>query len=135
MKPILNDPSVAPTPEVLKSTLGSNYENYLELLTIIDKLGLTAQWHYYKDGKSWLCKVLHKKKTVFWLSVWASCFKTTFYFTEKNLEGIDELPINQQIKADFYAHKAIGRLLPMLISITDNSILTDVETVIKYKIK
>lgn len=135
MKPILNDPAIEPTPDVLKSTLGKNYDNYIELLSIIEKLGLSVEWRYYNDGKSWLCKVLHKKKTAFWLSVWEDCFKTTFYFTEKNLESIDELPINQSIKTDFYAHKAVGKLLPMIIAISDSSILPDVETIIKYKIR
>ena len=51
------------------------------------------EWRYYNDGKAWLCKVVNKKKTVFWLSIWEHYFKTSFYFTEKHLESIDALNI------------------------------------------
>lgn len=83
MKPILNDKYIEPTPDVLKDAMGDTYANYLSLLEIVSKYGITPQWQYYNDGKSWLCKMLHKKKNIFWFSVWADCFKTTFYFTDK----------------------------------------------------
>jgi hypothetical protein len=30
---------------------------------------LIIEWDYYKDGKSWLCKIINKKKTICWLSI------------------------------------------------------------------
>lgn len=105
MTPILNNPLIEPTQRVLQNAMVDNYENYVSLLAIIKKYELTPEWRYYNDGKSWLCKMLHKKKNLFWFSVWDDCFKTTFYFTEKNLEDIVTLPISEEIKSNFCAQK------------------------------
>lgn len=49
------------------------------------------------DGKAWLCKVVFKKKTGFWLSVWDGFFKAGFYFVERHCPGIHELEIDDSI--------------------------------------
>lgn len=134
MKPILNDPLTEPTLDVLKNALGNNFSNYQTLLELIDKYSLTAEWRYYNDGKSWLCKVQHKKKTIFWLSIWADCFKTSFFFTEKNVEGIALLPIAEKLKQEFLMEKVVGKLLPMIIVVKDHEPLPDINTVIQYKL-
>jgi Protein of unknown function (DUF3788) len=56
----------------MERVLGGSYSAFEELMKIItdNKYGLGAEWNYYKDGKSRLCKVCYKRKTVFWLSVW-----------------------------------------------------------------
>jgi hypothetical protein len=79
--------------------------------------------------------VCHKKKTVFWLSVWEGFFKTAFFFTEKHLEGIAALDISEQIKEEFCRAKSIGKLLPMIINISKHEQLTDVLKVIEFKKK
>jgi hypothetical protein len=132
---ILRNPEIFPTPEHLQDVLGNVYCVWEALVTQVTQgeLSLMLEWNYYKDSKEWLCKVCHKKKTVFWLSVWAGVFKTTFFFTEKHLESIAALDISEQIKEDFCHTKPIGRLLPMLISINKQEQLADVLKVIKFK--
>lgn len=134
MKPILNDPMIVPTPDVLQSVMGGNYENYLSFMELVIKYGLTPEWRYYNDGKSWLCKILYKKKNVFWLSVWVDCFKTTFYFTEKDIENIGALQISEPTKSEFFMQKTIGKLIPMIIEIKSSEPLSDIDTVIDYKL-
>ena len=87
-KRLLSEQEIIPTEEVLKDVLGNGYRAFEELINAITtpELGLIPEWNYYKDGKSWLCKVCYKKKTIFWLSVWDKFFKICFYFTEKHLE-------------------------------------------------
>lgn len=133
MKPILNDLQVEPTQEVLQNTMGENFANYLSLLEIVSKHGLTPEWHYYNDGKSWLCKMMYKKKNAFWLSVWADCFKTTFYFTEKDVENIAALPISASIKEEFFMQKPVSKLIPMIIAIKNSEPLEDIGVIIEYK--
>ena len=132
---LLREKEIFPSKEVLKSVLGQVYDVWEELETQVTQgeFGLTLEWNYYNDGKSWLCKVCHKKKTVFWLSVWEGCFKTTFFFLERHLEGIAELDISEQIKEDFCRTKAVGKLLPMLIGIDRQEQLADVLKVVKFK--
>ena len=96
----LTDPAVSPSRKVLEHALGKAYSAYEDLMNTItgNNFELTPLWHYYNDGKAWLCKVQYKKKTVFWLSVWDKYFKMAFYFTEKNSKGIFELSIDDSIK-------------------------------------
>jgi hypothetical protein len=134
-KQLLREQAVFPSKEVLKDILGSVFEVFdaFETRLTQNDYALSFDWHYYNDGKSWLCKVCHKKKTVFWLSVWEGCFKTTFFFLERHLESIAALDIAEQIKEDFCQMKAVGKLLPMVISITNFEQINDVLKIIQFK--
>jgi hypothetical protein len=134
---VLNNQDVFPTEEVLKNALGKTYSVLFELLDILTKpdYGLIPEWNYYKDGKAWLCKVSHKKKTVFWLSVWDKYFKIGFYFTEKNSQGISDLDIEKKIKEDFINGNPIGKLIPLEIDVNDKKQIGDVLKIIEYKMK
>jgi hypothetical protein len=130
---LLRDQNILPTEEVLKAVLEGCYTAFEELMKTIENIGLIYEWRYYKDGKSWLCNVSYKKKTIFWLSVWDTCFKLTFFFTEKHLSEIAELDISEKIKTDFALSKPIGRLLPLLINIDKDEQLPDVLKIIEFK--
>ena len=134
---LLREQEMFPSKEVLKEVLGKVYDVLEELETRITKsdIALTLDWHYYNDGKSWLGKVCHKKKTVFWLSVWEGCFKTTFFFLDGHLEGIAALDISEQIKEDFLRTKNVGKLLPMIFAIDRQEQLADLLKVIEFKKK
>ena len=133
-KPLLREEIVYPTSEVLKNVLCDSYVVFEELTNkITNDFGLVLEWNYYKDQKSWLCKVLNKKKNVFWLSVWDKFFKTTFFFTEKHLEGFAMLDIPESIKTDLCISKPIGKLLPLLMSIDNKEQLEDLLKIIEFK--
>ena len=131
----LTDPAVSPSRKVLEHALGKAYSAYEDLMNTItgNNYALTPLWHYYNDGKAWLCKVQYKKKTVFWLSVWNQYFKLGFYFTEKNGKGIFDLDIDEVIKKEFKEHKPVGKLLPLVLSITKKAQLKDALKIIEYK--
>jgi len=132
---LLGEQEIYPSEEVLQSVLGKVYDVWTELEKQVTQgeLSLTLDWNYYRDGKSWLCKVCHKKKTVFWLSVWEGFFQTGFFFLERHLEGIAALDISEQIKEDFCKMKPIGKLLPLVIRINKQEQLADVLKVAKFK--
>jgi hypothetical protein len=136
-KPLLNDPLIFPDDQVLKNRLKESFEAYDELITYcLDKAnGFIPEWRYYKDGNAWLCKVSHKKKTICWLSVWDGYFKTGFYFTEKHVEAINNLPIDESVKVQFNENRPIGKLLPLSFAISYVGQLTDLKTVIQFKSK
>lgn len=70
-KQLLRDPEKIPNACLLKEILsGPLFQTYLELQNIFTIIGLSSEWRYYNDGKSWLCKVTHKKKTIVWISLW-----------------------------------------------------------------
>jgi hypothetical protein len=134
-QPLLNDPQLFPSNEVLEKILCETYPVYEELIKTITQsdFGLDPVWNYYKDGKAWLCKVCFKKKTVFWLSVWNKLFKTTFYFTEKNSEAISNLKIDTNLKENFFQAKHIGKLIPLTIELNNKGKIMDLIRIIEYK--
>ena len=107
---LLRNKELYPTEEVLQKVLMDSIQAYNQLVTTIAELQAEMIWRYYNDGKSWLCKVQHKNKTIFWLSVWDGYFKTTFYFTEKNCQGIELLDIDQTIRNEFRNNKRIRKI-------------------------
>jgi hypothetical protein len=133
----LKDPQVITSPEVLSPVLGDTYPVFEELMQTITSpdFGFNGEWNYYNDGKAWLFKAQFKKKTVFWLSVWEGYFKTAFYFTEKNCQGIFELEIDENIKKEFVANKPIGKLLPLSIDMKLKEQLPDLLKIITYKMR
>ncbi|HNZ71178.1 MAG TPA: DUF3788 family protein [Prolixibacteraceae bacterium] len=131
----LRDPNVLPDNEIIRGFLGNSFKAFSSLMDTLSspEWGIVANWNYYNDGKAWLCKMVHKKKTVFWLSVWDGCFKTSFYFTEKNCTGLFDLGINEDIIEDFNKNKPIGKLLPLVFEIRNEEQLYDLIKVIGYK--
>ena len=83
--PLLSDKSQFPTDQVVFSHLGKSKALWESLFQYLarEHPDFTQEWRYYNDGKSWLMKVQHKKKTVFWLSILEGAFRTTFYLHEK----------------------------------------------------
>lgn len=69
---LLRNAEAAPTDEVLKAILDQGtFALYRKLLDItVTEFELEHGWRYYNDGKSWLLKAVHGKKTIFWISVW-----------------------------------------------------------------
>ena len=124
---LLREPETYPSGEVLKNLLGSAYEALEELEM---HSGLTFEWRYYKDSKAWLCKVCHKKKTVFWLSVWDGFFKTTFFFLERHLEGIAALEIDTN---SYELQKEWGKMIPFIFNIRNNQQLSDLLKMVAFK--
>ena len=83
--------------------------------------------------ETWLCKVSYKKKTVFWLSVWKGYFQTGFFFTQKHLEKIAALDIDETVKGDFFNRKPVGKLFPMIFKISQKEQLNDLLKVVAFK--
>ena len=132
---LLKDPDQVVTDDLLKTEMGKVYPALQAFLNTVtsDELGMSYEWRYYKDGKAWLCKITHKKKTVVWLSVWKGFFRLGFYFTEKTGAGIDSLSISQSLKDDYKTAKAIGRLKSLIIDVSKKADLNDAFAVLKYK--
>ena len=132
---ILTDPMVKPENNVLEAALGKNYKLYAEFLNKINELNLVLEWNYYNDGKSWLGKLLNKKKNMAWLSIWNTGFKLTFYFTEKTIDGVYELDIDNEIKTISKEMKPVGKLRTVIFLIKSKKALNDGLKLLEYKIK
>lgn len=136
-KPLLNDPGIPPSEELLKSLLGASYHAYDEMMKAITaaEYGLTPEWRFYNDGKAWLCKVVFKKKTVFWLSVWDGFFKAGFYFVERHCPGIGELGIDPGITEALSEVKPFGTMYPVTLEMRRKEQIGDLLRLVEYKKK
>lgn len=136
-KQLLKDSQMVLSSELLKKEFGVWYSVYEEFISIIqsEEFSFSAEWRYYKDGKAWLCKITHKKKTVVWLSAWTNFFKLGFYFTEKTGAGISDLSISDILKQNYEANKPIGRLKPLVADVNKQSQLSDIYSLLRYKIR
>ncbi|KAA8479706.1 uncharacterized protein DUF3788 [Arcticibacter tournemirensis] len=132
---LLREQDVYPSESVIKQALGASYAVFAELEKTItsNTFALVPEWNYYKDGKAWLCKVLYKKKTVFWLSVWPGFFKVSFYFTEKNRDVIPSLSVDMDIKEAFMQAKPIGRLIPLTVNVSRKEQISDLLKLVECK--
>jgi len=134
-RPSLSNESEYPTDEVLAKHLGKAKPAWDTFAAGIKaEYGEAAlEWRYYHDGKAWLCKVVHRKKTVCWVSIWDRFFKTVFYFTAKHDKDIQALPIPSEWKDSYRAHELIGKLKPLVIVVKARKALEGVFVVAKYK--
>ena len=132
---LLKDPAVKPDNKILEAALGKNYNIFTEFEKKLAEQNLVPEWNYYNDGKSWLCKILHKKKNLGWLSVWNTGFRITFYFPEKAIGGFHELDINDEIKLKAKETKQVGKSHPVLLPIKTKKILNDALKILEYKRK
>ncbi len=134
--PLLRDKNVFPTNEVLEAALGKRraavLAEFLETITS-DAVGLSFEWRFYNDGKSWLGKATHKKKTICWLSVYEGRFCTNFYFTEKTRGGVLDLSIDENIRQAFAQADMSGKMVRLAFQVAAKRQIKDVLEVIKYK--
>ncbi|OFZ09570.1 MAG: hypothetical protein A2465_04990 [Bacteroidetes bacterium RIFOXYC2_FULL_39_11] len=132
---LLREQEIIPNDENLLGVIPELFPLYRNFTSLInnDMHCLKAEWNYYKDGKSWLCKVTFKKKTVFWLSLWNNYLKVGFYFTEATIKGIDQLEIAKEIKESIKDVKMVDKLAPLILNISKDEQLDDLSRIIEYK--
>ena len=134
-RPLLNEKDQYPDDAVLARHLGKAKPAWDAFAAhVAATFGPGAlEWRYYSDGQAWLCKVLHKKKTVCWVSVWDKCFKTGFYFTARSDGDIEALPIAAELKEGYRAHPPIGKLKPLTVEVRARKALDAVSVLMNYK--
>lgn len=134
-RPLLNDADEYPDDGALARHLGKAKPIWDELIAkLAEHLpDASLEWRYYNDGKAWLCKLTHKKRTVCWISIWEKYFKTSFYFTQKHDEAIDSLAISPQLKAAYRAQQSTGKLKPVVVPVPTRKALDDVFTLLEFK--
>jgi hypothetical protein len=136
-KPVLNNKDEYPDNRIIRKVLKDNFILYEELINSLTTTphDLNYEWRYYNDGKSWLCKVLNKKRTILWLSIFEGYFKVAFYFSAKTSAGINDLEIDENIKSDFEKADFIGRVKPLVINVLDKENIQDILKIANYKKK
>lgn len=129
----LTDETAYPDDEVLREALGESFPAYGALLDIFKANGLDWEWRYYKDGKAWLCKAQHKKKTIVWMSVWRGFLRATVYVSEKYIDSLNAIPISEAAKSRFLGQANVGKLRPCTFEIRKPDDLPEFTVLMKHK--
>ena len=133
---LLNNFEIFPSKEVLQSALGEAYSIFEDIETQLtqDDFGFSFNWYYSIEIKSWMCKVCGHKKNIFLLSVGAGYIKTIFVFSEKDLNMIAELNIDDQIKNVIFKIKPIRNMFTVSLIFYKKEQLADLYKIIGYKV-
>ena len=126
---LLLDEAIYPSEDLMQAALGDIYPAYQSFCEMLADEQVAMEWRYYKDSKAWLCKCQHRKKTVFWLSIWEGHFKVAFFFTEAAYEGVKDLPFGEQPIRE----KNVGKFVPIAMEMRAESQLGDLEQLVAYK--
>jgi len=118
-RPRLNDENEYPDDAVLSRHLGGVKNAWDSFIAYVKEChpSFSTEWRYYKDGKSWLCKITQKKKTVCWVSVWDRLFKTTFYFPDRAEELIAGSELTKEYIDQFVNGKKYGKIRGVTVAI------------------
>jgi hypothetical protein len=133
----LNDANEFPDDKVLARQFGRAkpaWDAFMALLAA-NNPPLAAEWRYYNDGKSWLCKVTLKAKTICWASAWEKFFKISFYFTAKSEAAIGNSALDPAIKYSFIHPKGRCALRPITTEVRKASDLGAIKELIEIKLK
>lgn len=123
---LFKNPEIEPSDENMRTVWSQNsaekFDMYKKLRELFEAENCEFLWHFYRDGKAWLCKVNDKKmrKTACWLSVWESGLKISIYYPPKKFEAefVDKnglfvsYPISYLELADVW-----GKLVPIFVEL------------------
>ena len=117
---VLTDKSVVPSESLIFSILGNKSALWQKLMRLMHEKYPDAieQWNYYNDGKSWLFRIIRKKKTMFWIGVLKDTFRITFYFGDKAELLIEKSNLPESMKKEFINSKRYGKIRGLSILVT-----------------
>lgn len=133
---VLLDKNQFPTNEVIFSHIGNKKALWISFFDYIHKQHqeFTEEWRFYNDGKCWLLKVTKKTKTIFWLSVIDGTFRTTFYFTDKVKQEIENSRLPQELKDQFATGKQYNKIRGITLVFKTKKDCTYAEELIRIKL-
>lgn len=136
-RPLLNDPAQFPDDLILSRELGKAKAAWDEFQAMLrrDYPPLAAEWQYYNDGKSWLCKVRRKDKTICWISVWRRFFKVTFYLNSRAEPLVRDSALAPALKDAFLCPAATTRFRHIGVDVRFRSALKPLKELIEIKLK
>jgi hypothetical protein len=134
-RPALNDPDVFPDTTVLSRTLGpakAAWDTFMGMLQEHDPQ-LAAEWRYYNDGKSWLCKVVQGKTTICWVAVWDKYFSVAAYLNTKAEPLVRASSLERALKDSFL--QSDKKLRAITVEVRKKADLEAVRELIGLKMK
>jgi hypothetical protein len=136
-RPVLNDPAVFPSDEVLAGHLGQAYRAWPAFLELLKSSFPAAsfEWRYYNDGKSWLGKVTQKSKTLCWVAVWDRVFSCAFYLNDKAEPLVRAASLGEAMKEAFFSSAGKTKFRHIRVEVKKKGDLAAVKEMLEIKLK
>lgn len=133
---VLINPDEHPNEDLIFSHIGRTKSYWVSIFDFIhsEHPEFDEEWRYYKDGKSWLLKIVRKKKTVCWISVQQKHFKMTFYFTDRAEPAIMGSSISNELKEQFRNGKYYNKIRGLTITFSNKKDVEYAKTLIDIKL-
>jgi Protein of unknown function (DUF3788) len=133
---VLTNKDQFPTEEIIFSHIGKSkiFWNAFFDYIHVNHPEFEEQWRFYNDGKSWLMKVVRKKKTIFWLSIIKSAFRVTFYFNDRAEAALMNCSISDELKAGFRNGRRFGKIRALTIIFNNKKDIDYAATLIGIKL-
>lgn len=127
----LDDPGRRPDDALLESILGRRFSAWKGFLAVLAALpSVRAEWRYYRDGKSWLCKVTEKERTICWVSARDGLFTVTFYLAARHGGEVESAGIEPGLVR---AWRAGSRIRPITVEVRSRAQLADLRRLVDLK--
>lgn len=134
MKAILTNRDEYPTNEVLQQYFSeAEYELYRQLLDCLHKNDLCAEWNYYRDGKSWLGKIMFQKKNLGWISYLETGLQVGVYFGERLWPQVLALDLDERIQSRLPKIEKSGKLYGVSVPISDEAYVKAAVSLVLFK--
>ena len=134
---LLSDKEICPTDEYIFSIIGEKkilWQNIMNHM-VSNYKDSAGEWNFYNDGKRWLFKMVHKKKTIFWAAILTDTFRITFYFGNKAEPIIEASDLPQIMKDEFRTAKRYGLIRGISLKILNKTDVENVQKLIAIKVR
>ncbi len=131
----LSEEGVVPDEAALRGCLGDAYGAYLRILDLCEARGLESGWRYYRDVRSWLCRVTKGKHTIVWMSASEGLLRATVYIPERAAADFAGLDLEPAEKERFARARGARKAIPCTFDIRSPETPEGFATIMDFRIR
>lgn len=133
---IFTNKTLPPTDKDVAEKLGSNYNLWQQVhaLVLIKYPKGLSEWNYPGEKYGWSFRIKDKKRAIIYLLPRDQYFKVAFVFVDKAVNKIMESGISDGIKTEINQATKYAEGRGLVINVTNNLILKDIELLIDIKL-
>ena len=137
MKSIFTDKTKTPGDADLKIALGATYVLWNKLKEYVKKVApdSTDEWKFSSEKFGWSFRISDEKRVIIYLLPRDKYFKVAFVFGQKATDSILKSKISSEIMNELKSAKVYSEGRGIRISITDKTLVNDVQKLISFKIE
>ena len=133
---VLSDKNKIPNEAMVFSIIGDKELVWKQTMSYLyDRNNdISEVWKYYNDGKSWLFRILQKKKTICWIKILDDTFRIAFWFANRLEPIIIESRLPDKMKEEYLNSKTFNKSRCIFIDVQDSKDFENIKTLIDLKI-